>query len=78
MSLPEKLAIQDTQDEEKQNTIGVGHHSTQANTSKTSDLLQTTGGKDESNIVAIWKPKWIPQHRTQNVKTHNRTTQKTS
>ena len=36
------------------NTICVGHHHTQANTNnvnKTLALLQTTGGKDEPNIV---------------------------
>jgi hypothetical protein len=38
--------------------------------------LQTTGGKDESNIVFRRKSKCKSQHRTQNVKTHNRTTQK--
>ncbi len=39
---------------QKQNTICVGHHYTQTNTNnvnKTRVLLQTTGGKDESNIV---------------------------
>jgi hypothetical protein len=32
MDNPEKLAIQSTQDEEKHNTICVGHHYTQINT----------------------------------------------
>ena len=51
-----------TQDDDKQNkkhnTIGVGHHSTQANTNninKTWAFLQTTGGKDETNIVCMRK-----------------------
>ena len=47
---------------------------TQANTNnvnKTWSLLQTTGGKDEPYIVFMW----TSQHRTQNVNTHNRTTQ---
>jgi hypothetical protein len=38
---------------------------------KTRALLQTTGGKDEPNIVLCGN------HRTRNVRTHNRTTQKT-
>ena len=55
---PEKLVTQDTQDEEKHNTICVGHHYAQAkanNVNKTSALLQTTGGKDEPNIVFMRK-----------------------
>ena len=54
----------------------VGHHYPQANTNnvnKTRALLQTTGGKDEPNIVCMRKS----QHGTQNVKTHNRRTQNT-
>ena len=38
---------------------------------------QTTGGKEKPNIVVIRKVPQTSQHRTQNVKTHNRTTQKT-
>jgi hypothetical protein len=44
----------------------VGHHYPQANTNninKTRALLQTTGGKDEANIVCMRKS----QHGTQNV-----------
>ena len=65
---------------QSQNLICVGHHSTQTNTNKvnkTRAILQTTGGKDESNINFMRKSYWISQHGTQNVKTHNRTTQKT-
>ena len=54
----------------------VGHHYPRANTinvNKTRALLQTTGGKDEANIVCMRKS----QHGTQNVKTHNRRTQNT-
>ena len=58
MDNPEKLTKLNTQDEEKQikihKTICVGHHYTQANThnvNKTWDFLQTTGCKDEPNIV---------------------------
>ena len=42
----------------KTNTIYVGHHYAQANTNnvnKTWTLQQTTGGKDESNIIYMRK-----------------------
>jgi hypothetical protein len=42
----------------KHNTICVGHHNSQTNTNninKTWTILQTTGGKDEPNIVLMWK-----------------------
>ena len=51
---PDKLATLGTQDEEKHNTICVGHHYEQINTNnvnKTFALLQTTGCKDEPHIV---------------------------
>ena len=55
----EKSATQGTQDEEKQNKNKcLGHHYTQTNTknaNKTRALLQTSGGKDEPNIVCIRK-----------------------
>jgi hypothetical protein len=60
MENPEKLTTLRTQDtrrrqtQQKHNTIYVGHYFTQANTNnvnKTYALLQTTGGKDEPNIV---------------------------
>ena len=54
MDNPEKLATQN----KKHNTINVGHHYAQTNTSKvkkTRALLQTTGGKDEPNTVFMWK-----------------------
>ena len=38
--------------------------------------LQTTGGKDELKIVCIHKSQRTSQDGTENVKTHNRTTQK--
>jgi hypothetical protein len=56
-SLPEKLATYGTQDEDKQNTRitqYVGHQYTQTHTNnvnKTCAFLQTTGGKEEPNIV---------------------------
>ena len=73
---PEKLTTQVTQSKEKKenktkqktNTMCVGHHYPQANTNnvnKTRALLQTTGGKDEPNIVCMRKSK----HGTQNVDT---------
>jgi len=58
MDNPEKLATQGTQWKEKHTTICVGYHYMQTNTNnvnKTWALLQTTGGKDEPNIVFIWK-----------------------
>ena len=60
MDNPDKLATQDTHDEEKQKhkTICAGHHYTQPNTNnvnKTRALLQTTGGKEEPNIVFTLK-----------------------
>jgi hypothetical protein len=64
---------------QKHNTICVGHQYTQANinnVNKSCALLQTTGGKDEPNIVIMRKSLRTSQHGTQNVKTHNRTTQK--
>jgi hypothetical protein len=36
---------------QKHNTICVGHHYTQTNTNNVSKTRQTTGGKDEPNIV---------------------------
>jgi hypothetical protein len=45
------------------------------NVNKTWALLQTTGGKDEPNIVFMRKWSRKSQHGIQNVKTHNRTTQ---
>jgi hypothetical protein len=47
--------VHKTQDEDKEKKpINVGHHYTQTNrnnVNKTCVLLQTTGGKDEPNIV---------------------------
>jgi hypothetical protein len=40
---------------------------------KTWNLLQTSGGKDEPNIVFMGKSLSTPQHGTKNVKTHNKT-----
>ena len=83
MDNPEKLATWGTQNVEKQdkNTAQcVGHHYAQANTNnvnKTWALLQTTGGKDKPNIFFMWKSLRTSQHGTRNIKTHNRTTQKT-
>ena len=61
MDNPEKLAAQGTQDKENQtkNTMQyVVYHYMQANTNnvnKTLACLQTTGAKDEPNIVFMWK-----------------------
>ena len=65
----EKLATQGTQNEEKHNTICVKHHYTQTTTNninKTWALLQSTEGKDEPNIVYMWKSQLTQQHETQN------------
>ena len=80
MDNPEKLKTQGTQDKQKLNTTCVGHHYTQTNTNninKTYALLHTTRGKYEPNVVSTQKLQRKPQHRPQNVKRHNRTTQKT-
>jgi hypothetical protein len=58
MDNPEKLATLGAQDDKKKLIICAGHHYTQSNTNnvnKTWALLQTTGGKDESNIVYMRK-----------------------
>jgi len=64
MDNPGKLATLGTQDtrrrqtKQKHNTICVVHPYAQANTNnvnKTWALLQTTRGKDEPNIVFMWK-----------------------
>ena len=53
------MGIQDEENQQQiRNTICVGHHYTQANTNKvnkTRNPLQTTGGKDELNIVFMQK-----------------------
>jgi len=54
----ENLATQGIQHEEKHNTTRVGHHHMQTNTNnvnKTWALSQTTGSKDEPNIVFMRK-----------------------
>ena len=57
----EKLATQDTQDQDKKhkhNAICVGHHYMQINgnnVNKTWALLQTTGDRDELNIMFMRK-----------------------
>jgi ribosomal protein L14E/L6E/L27E len=45
------------------------------NVNKTWAFLQTTGGKDQTNIVFMQKSAPTSHHGTQNVKTHNRTMQ---
>ena len=54
MDNPEKLATRRGKTNQKHNTICVSHHYTQTNTNnvnKTWALLQTAGGKEETNIV---------------------------
>ena len=58
MDNPEKLATQDTQDEEKKPTMCVGQNYAQTKTNnviKTRPLLPTIVGKDEPNIVFMRK-----------------------
>ena len=64
---------ENSKDEQQKN---VGHHYTQTYTinNKTWALLQTTGGKDEPNIVLMWKSYLTSQHGTQYVKRHYRKT----
>jgi len=72
---PEKLAKLGTQDTERRQTkqkdtpLCANKH----NVNKTWSLLQTTGGKDERNLVFLRKSQRTSQHGTKNVKTHNRT-----
>ena len=65
---------------QRHHTIWVELHSTQLNTNNlnmTRTLPQTTGGKDEPNISFMRKSQRTSLHGTQNIKTHNRRTQKT-
>jgi hypothetical protein len=58
MDNPEKLETSGTQNEEKHNTLYVVHHYTQTSTNNVNKIcafLQTTGGKDEPNIVFMRK-----------------------
>jgi hypothetical protein len=81
----EKLAAQRAQcsrrrqTEQRHNTICVGHRHMQTNINNVNEikaLLQTARGKNEQNIVFIWKSKRTYQHGPQNTKTHNRTVHK--
>ena len=65
---------------QRNHTIWVELHYTQINTNNlnmTRALPQTTRGKDEPNISFMQKSQRTSQHGTQNMKTHNRTTQET-
>ena len=66
---------ENSKDEQQKN---VGHHYTQTYTknNNTRALLQTTGGKDEPNIVLMRKLYRTSQHGTEHVKRHYRTTEK--
>ena len=76
MNNPEKL--QNKVHKTKKNKTKIqqcgGHQYTQTNTNnvnKTRALIQTTGGKDEPNIVYMQKSYRTPQRGNQNVKTDN-------
>ena len=70
MENPEKLETQEHKTKKK-----IKHNTTQY-VLDTTMREQTTGGNDESDIGLMWKSYQRSQHGTQNVKTHNRTTQK--
>ena len=78
MDNPGKLARYGTQETQNKITTPYMLDTTKRKqtqiTYKTWVLLQTTGGKDELNIVFMRKSYWTSQHGNQNVKTHNRTT----
>jgi hypothetical protein len=64
---------------QKRNAKCVGHRYAKANTNnvnKTCTVLQPTGGKVELNLNFMRKSERTSQRGTQNVETHNRTTQK--
>ena len=69
MNIPEKLVTYGTQDtrrrqaKQKHYTICVGHNHAQTNTNNVNKIwafLQTTGPKDETNIVPMWKSQRTP------------------
>jgi len=82
MENPEKLATQGTQDEDRQSknttqyALDITMFKQIHNVNKTQASLQTTGDKDEPNIVFMLKSLRTSQHRTQNVKRHNSIIQK--
>jgi hypothetical protein len=58
MDNPEKLTNRRRKTKQKHNTICAGYHYAETNRNnvyKTRALLQTTGGKDEPNIVFMRK-----------------------
>ena len=58
------------------NKCTVHYTQTYTKNNKTRALLQTTGGKDERNIVLMRKSYLTSQHGTEDVKRHHRTTEK--
>jgi len=68
-----KHNTENSNDEQQKNA---GHHYTQTYTknNKTRAILQTTGGKDEPNIVLMRKSYRTSQHGTEHVKRYYRTT----
>ena len=75
ISVPGERDCQHRVDKTKTNTICGAHHNKQTHTNnvnRTCALLETTESKDEPNNVSMQ----TSQHGTQNVNTHNRTTQK--
>ena len=76
MDNPEKLPTRLRQTKQKHNTIygykhNIAHLKITNSVTKTWALLQTTGGKDEPNIIFMRKSQRTSQHGTKYIKTHN-------
>ena len=76
MDNPKKLATLGTQEDDKQNKNTI-QNVLDTKQTQIAYTMQTTGGKDERKIVFMRKSQRTSQHGIKNVKTHNRTTQKT-
>ena len=80
MNSPEKLATQDEENKTKTQhnmCLTTPYVNKYKQPKQDMTLLQTTGDKDELNIISMRKSQRTPQKGTQSVKTHNITTQKT-
>ena len=60
----------------KRKMLDINIHKHTSKQNKTRALPQTTGGKDESNIVLMRKSYLTSQHGTEDAKRHYRTTEK--
>ena len=80
MNSPEKLATQDEENKTKTQhnmCLTTPYVNKYKQPKQDMTLLQTTGDKDELNIISMRKSQRTPQQGNQSVKTHNITTQKT-